>query len=295
MWSKRIRRVAASGTATNIPRMPAQLKPAMKATMTSTGGSRTDQDRRHRSNERADVWDQRGDARDEAERDRVRQAKHPARKPAQDPDKARDDQLTAHVRVQHLSDAAPDLVEVGAVVIWHKPAQHSFDGCGVEREQEGDDEREEELQECRQRGEANAHGVAKLAEEVFPQVGVDGLGRAAEVDLETEDLDWRALKAVDAILRGCCQAGSLDLELRHLAYAERHHQEDHAGEHEDDDDEHHSDRQYAWQAEVHEAHDAGLDHKRDRCPKHERAEKVSQQERTTMAIVSAAKPNAICR
>ena len=32
MWSKTIRNVAASGTATNMPRIPAQLKPAISAT-----------------------------------------------------------------------------------------------------------------------------------------------------------------------------------------------------------------------------------------------------------------------
>ena len=78
---------------------------------------------------------------------------HRARDAAEDADQAGDDELAAHVRVEHLADAAPDLVEVGAVVVGHEAPEDPPERCGVEREQEGDDEHEQELQQGGQRGE----------------------------------------------------------------------------------------------------------------------------------------------
>src|SRR5713101_7054510 len=76
----------------------------------------------------------------------IGQAQYPARDAGQDSDHPGDDQLAAHVRVQHLADAAPDLVEVGAVVGGHETPKRPLDGCSVEREEERDDERKQELE-----------------------------------------------------------------------------------------------------------------------------------------------------
>ena len=67
------------------------------------------------------------------------------------------------------------------------------------------------------------------------------------------------------------------MELRHLTYSERDHQEDEAREGEDDDNEHHSDGGQAWEAEMLEANDARLDQERDRSPQHERADEVAEE------------------
>ncbi len=119
MWSNTIRNVAARGTATNMPRIPAQLNPAIRATMTSSGGVRND----------------RCDARDQAERDGVGQPEHRAADAAEDTDHAGDDDLAPHVCVKHPPDATPDLVEVVAVVVGHQAAQYAPHRMRVQRQQ----------------------------------------------------------------------------------------------------------------------------------------------------------------
>ena len=48
-----------------------------------------------------------------------------------------DDQLPANVRVEHLSDAAPDLIEVGAVILWNKATKHSLERGRVDSRAHG--------------------------------------------------------------------------------------------------------------------------------------------------------------
>lgn len=237
----------------------------------------THEDGRHRTYEWSDVWDQRGNTRDETERDRIGQAQYPTRDTGEDSDHPGDDQLAAHIRVQHLADAAPDLVEVGAVVGGNETPQYSFDGSCIERKEKRDDESKEDLEKRRERGEADAHCVAKLTEEKFARVRVDAVGRGLDVDLETEDLDRGALQAVDTVLRRSGKARGLALQLGDLADAERNYKQNQAGQGEDDADKHHSDRRSAWQSESHQAYDAGLDQEGDGGSEDERAEEVAKE------------------
>ena len=102
--------------------------------------------------------------------------------PERIPIRRRDDQLAAHVRVEHLANFAPDLVEVGPVVIWDQPPEDAPEGCGIERQQEGDDEHQHELQQRGQCGQADVDRVAELTQQVLPQVRADRIGRALDVD-----------------------------------------------------------------------------------------------------------------
>jgi len=132
------------------------------------GRRQTDEDRRHCADEGPDIRDQCGDAGDKAERHRICQSQYRARNATEDSDHPGDDQLTSDVRIEHLADSSPDLIEVGAIVAGNESAQDTLDGRCIEREQEGDDECEDQLQKGGQRGQADAHCVAKLAKEIFP-------------------------------------------------------------------------------------------------------------------------------
>src|SRR6266567_2591397 len=117
------------------------------------------------------------------------------------------------------ANAPPDLVEVGAVVLRNKPAEHPLDRRCVECQQERNDEHQHDLKQGRQSCEADADRVAELSEQVILQMRVDGFGHAPKVDLEAEDLDRGALQTVDAILSSSGQARGLNLELSDLAHA----------------------------------------------------------------------------
>ena len=87
---------------------------------------------------------------------RIGEAKHSARDAAENADQAGDDELTPQVGVKHLSDAAPDLVEVGAVVVRHETPEDPSKRRGVESQEESHDEREQELEERGQRCQTNS-------------------------------------------------------------------------------------------------------------------------------------------
>jgi len=236
-----------------------------------------DQDRWNGTDERTQVRDERGDAGDQAEGDRVGESQHPAGDTGQHADQPGDDQLSANVGVQHLADLAPDLVEVGPIVIRHQPAQDAPEGRRVEREKEGDDEHQHELQHRGQRGQADGDRVSELTKEVVLQVSIDRLCDPFEVDVDSDDVDRRSLQAVDPVLSRGRDAGRLGLQLGDFSNPERNDQKHESGEGDDDHDKNDADGEHSWDAESVQPGDGGLDQKRDRSSEHKRPEEIAEQ------------------
>jgi len=237
---------------------------------------KSDQDRWHRANERSEVRNQRRDPGDQSERDWIREPDCPACDARAQSDQSGDNELATHIRVKHLADLAPDLIEVGAIVIRHQAAKVATHRRRFECEKKRDDKHEQQLQDGCQCSQAKRDGVTELTQQVLPEVRVDALRHAFEVDLDSKHADW--LQAVQPILRGCGQVRELNLELIDLAYAQRHDQQDQASQRDDDRHEDHHDRENAGNAGRVKSGHGGLDQERDRRPKHERAEKVAQEE-----------------
>src|SRR5205814_10273103 len=116
--------------------------------------------------ERTQIRSKGGDACDEAERHRIRQAEDRTDDAGGDADETGDQQLSAYICVEHRADLAPDLIEVCPVVAGNEAAQVSAKRGCLEREQERDDEHQQQLERGGQRRQPESHSVAELAEEI---------------------------------------------------------------------------------------------------------------------------------
>src|SRR5207244_12657063 len=88
--------------------------------------------------------------------------------------------------------------------------------------------------------------------------------------------DW--LQAVQPVLGGGGEVGKLNLELIDLAHAQRHDQQDQAGQHDDDRDKDQNDREDAGNARGVKSRHGGRDQECDRRAKNESSKKVAEEE-----------------
>src|SRR5581483_6494810 len=105
-------------------------------------------------------------------------------------------QLPAQVAEQHGLELRPDRVEVLPVVGGHQLSQEARDVVGVEADQEGDDQGQQDLQEEVQRDQPDRQGVSELSEKELARALVEVVGLPAEVDLEAEQGDALALQVL---------------------------------------------------------------------------------------------------
>ena len=146
----------------------------------------------------------------------------------------------------------------------------------VEADEEGDDQRQDHLEQEVQRDQADRQRVAELAEQELARPLVEVARLARQVDPEAEQDDRLALYALDRVLRLGEDARRLLLELADLRRKqgdEDRGDPDQAGHQGDEDDD---DRQGAGQVGG-EAVDEGIDQEGEEGAEDEGAEGVADQ------------------